>query len=428
MIFDCFFSYQHEDLPLVETIAEKMEEMGLSCWYAPRNVKGRYAKAIAEGISNSKVFVLILNHRSALSEAVLNEIEMAHNVSKTTPFATIQPVCTEEMDMNAPEYGEIMYYIRRMHFVKAKKDFSAEGIAESIIALHPDKLEVKKERKQSSYTVQEIEDRRLRLQNDILKGFDDDVYQRVIGGFHMPRILDVGCGVGDMLISKIGDRQISAYLGVDRSQRQIDQAKAKHSKSGYHFLVADIEDSGFGDVLTSKMKQEGIDAFDVINISMVLLHLMNPTALLEGLRPLLSDKGTIIIRDIDDGINFAAPDPHNAFERIYKICDRDEQSGNRRTGRQVFVSLKRAGYREICLERQGLSSAAMTKEEKEVLFRMYFPFTLENAKIMMEKYPWNKDFQKDFLWYAEHYEALKQEFLQEDFIFSLGFMTYTAKK
>ena len=428
MIFDCFFSYQHEDLPLVEAVAEKMEEMGLSCWYAPRNVKGRYAKAIAEGISSSKVFVLILNRRSALSEAVLNEIEMAHNVSKTTPFATIQPVCMEEMDMNSPEYGEIMYYIRRMHFVNAKEDFSAQAIAEAIIGLHPDKLEIKKERKQSTYTVQDIEDRRLRLQNGILKSFDDDVYQGVLGATDMPRILDVGCGVGDMLISKIGNRPISAYLGIDRSERQIAQAKEKHEKTGHHFLVCDIEGDGFLQALQQKMEEAGISAFDVINISMVLLHLVNPTALLKALRPLLSENGILIVRDIDDGINFAAPDPHNAFERIYKICENDEQSGNRRTGRQVFVCLSQAGYRDIRLEKQGLSSVGMTREEKEVLFNMYFPFTLDNAKIMMEKYPWNKDYQKDYLWYAEHFEELKERFLKEDFIFSLGFMTYTARK
>jgi hypothetical protein len=161
---------------------------------------------------------------------------------------------------------------------------------------------------------------------------------------------------------------------------------------------------------------------------MVLLHLLNPTALLTALRPLLSENGILIVRDIDDGINFAAPDPHNAFERIYKICENDEQSGNRRTGRQVFVFLSRAGYQGIRLERQGLSSAGMTREEKEVLFHMYFPFTLDNAKIMMEKYPWNKDYQKDYLWYGEHFEELKEHFLEEDFIFSLGFMTYTARK
>lgn len=87
-----------------------------------------------------------------------------------------------------------------------------------------------------------------------------------------------------------------------------------------------------------------------------------------------------------------------------------------------------AGYSEVKLERQGLSSIGMSLEEKETLFNMYFPFTLENAKIMMEKYSWNQDYKKDYLWYAEQYEELHRRFLEPNFIFSLGFMTYTAQK
>ena len=93
MIYDCFFSYQNQDLQFVELLVNELENRGLSCWYAPRNVSGRYAKAIADGISHCRVFVLVLNDRSAVSEAVLNEVEMAHNISKTTNFATIQPLC-----------------------------------------------------------------------------------------------------------------------------------------------------------------------------------------------------------------------------------------------------------------------------------------------------------------------------------------------
>ena len=59
MIYDCFFSYQHEDLNLVESIVLELEKRKISCWYAPRNVSGRYAKAIADGISHSKVFILL---------------------------------------------------------------------------------------------------------------------------------------------------------------------------------------------------------------------------------------------------------------------------------------------------------------------------------------------------------------------------------
>lgn len=428
MIYDCFFSYQHDDLDLVENIAEALENMGLKCWYAPRNVTGRYAKAIAEGISNSKVFILILNHRSAVSEAVLNEVELAHNVSKTTPFAKFQPVCTEKLDMNNPEYNEMMYYIRRMHFINGYDNSNPNYIANEIINANNGILNIEAKIQKSNYIVQDIEDKRLQIQNEILKKFDDDIYQKILNTHTPPSILDVGCGQGDMLISKIGNREISCYIGVDRSSRQIASAKAKHTNHRYHFFEADIEDDSLEEKLNQEMKIKSIEKFDIINISMVLLHLDDPIRLLTRLHKFLADDGHIIIRDIDDGINFASPDPNNEFERIYKMCSNDEQSGNRRTGRNIYSYLYKAGFKNISLEKQGLSSDGMSNEKKEALFNMYFPFTLKNAEIMMNKYPWNNDYKKDYLWYNECFNRIHEEFLKPEFIFSLGFITYTAKK
>lgn len=133
MIYDCFFSYQNKDLEFVESIVCKLEKRGLTCWYAPRNVSGRYAKAIADGISHSKVFVLILNERSAVSEAVLNEVEIAHNISKSSDYANIQPLCIQKFDLNAIEFQEMMYYIRRFQFIYTEISLEVEKIADSII-------------------------------------------------------------------------------------------------------------------------------------------------------------------------------------------------------------------------------------------------------------------------------------------------------
>ncbi len=132
-MFDCFLSYQHDDLVFVETLAAELERRGLSCWYAPRNVSGSYAKAIADGIRQSQLFVLILNDRSAVSEAVLNEVELAHNHSKISGNAYIQPVCTQTLNLNDPKYEEMMYYIRRRHFISAGDPPNYGEITDAII-------------------------------------------------------------------------------------------------------------------------------------------------------------------------------------------------------------------------------------------------------------------------------------------------------
>lgn len=428
MIFDCFFSYQHEDLNIVESIVQKLEEQGLLCWYAPRNVKGRYAKAIADGIAHSKVFVLILNSRSAVSEAVLNEVEMAHNVAKNGAYAVIQPVCTETFDFNAPDFQEMMYYVRRRHFVTAESGVDFAELAGKIIESQPELLTVTQNRTNSAYVVQEKEDDRLTLQNKLLDRFDNDVYERVIKQYTDPVVLDVGCGTGDMLIPKLRGQGISAFIGIDKSARQILGAQKKHGGSNHYFYEKDVEAESFEADFEEILREHNLGKFDIINVSMLLLHLKDPIRLLTILHGHLADEGTLIIRDIDDGINFAFPDDANAFDRIYSMCDRDEQSGNRRNGRQIYHHLVHAGFSEVTLEHQGLSSAGMSDVQKEALFRMYFPFTLENAGIMAEKYPRNIAYKEDYLWMRSCFDDIHNLFMNPDFIFSLGFMSYTAKK
>ncbi|MBQ2920495.1 MAG: methyltransferase domain-containing protein [Oscillospiraceae bacterium] len=428
MIIDFFLSHQHEDLPFVASLAAKLEEHGLKCWYAPRNVNGKYARSIANGISNCKVFLLILNHRSAVSDAVLNEVELAHNVSKSSPYAIIQPICTENLNLYDPEYQEMLYYIQRMHFIHACDDTVTDAIVDELRRKYPHLFDSTQQRHSSKYVVQHIEDERLALQNEILRRFDDDVYQRVMGQYSNARVLDVGCGTGDMLIGKISSFQISAFLGIDRSSRQIETARAHYGGDAYTFCQMDVEGEDFSEELRLQLGAMGIDSFDVINISMLLLHLNDPMKLLTRLYSVLSEDGIIIIRDIDDGLNFAYPDPTNAFERIYRMCEHDEQSGNRRNGRQIYTDLHHAGYTKIKLEHQGLSSIGMTLEERNAFFNMYFPFTLENAQIMLQKYPWNTDYKVDYEWYKKHFDNIHEDFLKPEFIFSLGFVSYTAQK
>lgn len=431
MIYDCFISYQHEDISFVEKLVGALEAKGVICWYAPRNIVGRYGKAISYGISHSKVFLLVLNSRSAISEDVLNEVELAHNNEKISKYSVIQPLCIEKMNFEDPKYQEMMYYIRRRQFIMATDDEAIDSIADSITNSQLELKKKKLSRSKSSYIVQEKETIRISKQNSLLDYFDKDVYFSVFKKYKCPIVLDIGCGNGNMLIKRLVNSKtdFSHYLGIDKSERQIRLAELNHkSLCKAHFLVCDIETGSFEESLNDYCSQFKIKSFDIINISMLLLHLENPGILLRTIKKYLSDNGTIIIRDIDDGINFAFPDSDNSFDRIYRMCEHDEQSGFRKTGRQIYYELINAGYSRVSLARQGLSTVGLTDEEKRTLFQTYFPFILENAKIMSEKYPWNKELAEDYQWYNNCYESIYERFMKTDFVFSLGFMTYTAQK
>ena len=141
----------------------------------------------------------------------------------------------------------------------------------------------KQQRRKSEYMVQDIEDKRLKLQNELLRKFDDDIYQRILNQYTSPNILDVGCGQGDMLISKINAKKISNFIGIDKSTRQLEVAKIKHKMPNYYFIESDVEKISFEDMLLREMNLRDIDNFEIINISMLLLHLKDPSRLLSVL-------------------------------------------------------------------------------------------------------------------------------------------------
>ena len=75
---DVFISYSSKDKDVAFILCEALENEGIICWIAPRDVKaGHYATSIVEGIESSKLFVLLFSQNSNDSTPVLNELEMA---------------------------------------------------------------------------------------------------------------------------------------------------------------------------------------------------------------------------------------------------------------------------------------------------------------------------------------------------------------
>lgn len=77
--YDVFISYSSKDLSIANQIYQYLTQKGLSCWISFRDVnQGEiWAESITDGISNSKIFLLILTSNSNKSNQVFREIEFA---------------------------------------------------------------------------------------------------------------------------------------------------------------------------------------------------------------------------------------------------------------------------------------------------------------------------------------------------------------
>lgn len=107
--YDVFISYRTTDSRPPE-IADFLEQNGIRCWIAPRNIPAGtpYAKAIMDGMKQSEVFMVFISKASLASDDVLNEIDNAHRLKKT-----LIPVFIEDVKMSDP-FG---YYLNKTQWV-----------------------------------------------------------------------------------------------------------------------------------------------------------------------------------------------------------------------------------------------------------------------------------------------------------------------
>ena len=108
-----FISYSSPDKNIADNLCAKLEREGIRVWYAPRDVRGPYAAAIAEAISQVTHFIVILSRNSLHSEHVLNEIDLAfQGLPDKIKF---KPLRIDEA-MFTPSFK---YYLSRQHWMDA---------------------------------------------------------------------------------------------------------------------------------------------------------------------------------------------------------------------------------------------------------------------------------------------------------------------
>ena len=96
MAHDVFISYSHIDKPIADAICAKMEQNGIRCWYAPRDLSpgNNWMSAIMTAIENTSILILVFTGHSNESDQVIREINQAVKTAKIIiPFKLndIQP-------------------------------------------------------------------------------------------------------------------------------------------------------------------------------------------------------------------------------------------------------------------------------------------------------------------------------------------------
>lgn len=441
-MYDVFISYRREGgHEMARLLYEHFNQMGLNPFFDLEELKfGPFNTKLYKIIEESANFVLVLSANSldrCKNEDDWVRLEIEHAIATEKNIIPIMmpgfswPQNLPKSMENLPNYNGIQ--MSREYF-----DASISRIFTMLIGVNPpknnysDKTSVSKERTENTYFEfgNEKEKRRLKIQQNLMKDFDASTYEKAIEAFDDLYILDIGSNNGDFIMERIGkNSKVRILIGLESDTGSVDEANKKYGVEGkISFYNQNVESDDLQAKITDILETAGIEHFNIINISMVLLHLKTPYRLLKVLRKFLAKDGLLIIKDIDDGLNLAYPDENGNFARIIDICAKNDTSGYRYSGRQIYTLLKHAGYTNISLEKMGISTIGMDYDERSALFDTYFSFILEDLKIMAERYPNDKRIRNDYDWYSKNYEKMEECFQDDAFFFNLGFIMYLAKK
>jgi SAM-dependent methyltransferase len=142
------------------------------------------------------------------------------------------------------------------------------------------------------------EEGRLQKQAELYEDLTEDFLRRA-GLKQGMRVLDVGCGVGD--VSLLASRIVGpsgAVVGIDRVGPSLDTARNRVRYHGFANLVFEEADIG---------SYEASQRFDAVIGRLILLHLPDPVGALKRLAGCVRSGGVIAFQEMDLGAVSAVP-------------------------------------------------------------------------------------------------------------------------
>ena len=274
----------------------------------------------------------------------------------------------------------------------------------------------------------EFELKRLEMQGKLFKYYDQFIYDEVCCAKTNQIVLDVGSNDGTTILDRIGCHEnINRIIALEYDEETVNAQNVKFKNNFITFYTVDVENENFKKALLDICDKEGIVQFDIIHISMLLLHLKYPMKALRILKSFLKPGGILFIKDIDDGFNIAYPDDDGIFQKaidIYKNC---EEGGFRQSGRQIYSYLKKLHMSNIQLKLNGINTVNMDYDRRNALYELYFSGCIkEDIRRMMEKYKDNSLYKAWYNWFLEHEEDMQESFFESSFFFNLGILIYVC--
>ena len=257
---------------------------------------------------------------------------------------------------------------------------------------------------------------RLNAQEELLWKAQLPFYSGFLNGKDMI-ILDIGCSDGYKTVKEFDRDNVRKVLALDSAPEAVSKAKANCGNEKFCFEMGNVEDADFEDRLIDLMKKYDIEAFDVVHLSLVVLHLKDPVRVLSILKKYIGKGGRIVIVEADDDKATLSPDDYylRKYNSLLKI---DPYMGNRECANNMYIWLNQAGYHNIKDSYAFVQSGDM--ETKKVMFDIYFSSLPVDFEDLCIDDPSNEDYRIAKDWLDENIDDIYEYLLHEATVFSFG--------
>lgn len=430
-LYDVFISYRRETGSLfADLIYDEFVNRGIKAYMDREERKsGDFDERLLKVIAQSKNLVILVTKDafkrcSETNDWVRRELECA---LKENVF--IVPVFLDGADFDA-ELPESISAIKTKQGEKYDSNFKSGSITNIIKLLsNLDTKSANSRNKNTYFNMQESEINRLISQEKLFEKFDGDLFEKVVLSKENPVVLDIGSNTGTITLQRLSKfENIKKIVGVELVEEAVDYANQNSNDNGRAcYYQADVEADDFADKLCDIMIEQGIDGFDIVIVSMVILHLEKPRKMLSVVHDYMKKGGTIIIRDVDDGFTHAYPDPNGDFARAIAKCNELKTCGFRQSGRRIYDELKKADFSNIQLKKFGMPNTLFDSRQKSQMFDVYFSFIKEDTIAESKIFENDQHKLDDARWIESHYDDMKEDSLNNHFFFVIGMMDFTAE-
>lgn len=261
---------------------------------------------------------------------------------------------------------------------------------------------------------------RLRVQNALLRNCEEPLFAHIVSGAHGLCVLDVGCNDGTKTAERFAPEAFSRVVGLEYNEALAARAHARYGGEKFSFRAFDAEAPTCAECLRRVLRDEGVDGFDVIYLSFVLMNLREPTRLLAVLREFLKPDGLLVIVEPNDGASSLSGDTDGLLGEFLAMLARDRYAGDRTLGARLGQMLADCGYGEPRVWCEGVSARGDEAARRADIFTTFFSYIPEDVALLRAAEPEREEYRAWERWLAEHYGALRQLILREGTEITMG--------